>query len=267
MFDKLKEGKIFVGGIDMHYVSFGTGSIPLIMIPGLGDGLATVKGKGIVLWNSYRLFAKDYRVWIFSRKNQLEPGCTTRDMARDLAEALNKLQIGPAHVLGVSQGGMIAQWLAVDYPEKVIKLVLGISVSHTTETIKSVIQSWIDMCREKRYGDLTVDTMEKTFTDKYLKKWRPFYWLLRLYKPNVGERFVIQAESCLSHDARGQLIQLSMPVLVIGGGQDRVTGAGSVEELAGEIPHSKVIVFPELGHGAFEESREFNLEIMKFLVS
>jgi pimeloyl-ACP methyl ester carboxylesterase len=57
-----------------------------------------------------------------------------------------------------------------------------------------------------------------------------------------------------------------MPVLVIGGGQDLVTGSGSLEELASEIPHSKLIVFPELGHGAFEETREFNLGVLKFLV-
>lgn len=32
---------------------------------------------------TYRSFAKDYTVWVFSRKNGLSVGCTTRDMARD----------------------------------------------------------------------------------------------------------------------------------------------------------------------------------------
>jgi len=31
--------------------------------------------------------------------------------------------------MGISQGGMIAQWLAIDYPENIIKLAIVISVS------------------------------------------------------------------------------------------------------------------------------------------
>lgn len=98
----------------MDYVVFGKGRECLVMIPGLGDGLVTVKGMARVLAVTYRMYAKNYTVYMFSRKNGLEKGYSTKDMARDQAEAMEALGILRAKVLGVSQGGMIAQYLAAE---------------------------------------------------------------------------------------------------------------------------------------------------------
>ncbi|MGN0250788.1 MAG: alpha/beta fold hydrolase [Oliverpabstia sp.] len=70
------------------------------------------------------MYANDYKVFIFSRKNDLEEGYSTRDMARDQAEAMKMLGIKSANILGISQGGMIAQYLAIDYPDLVVLAVL-----------------------------------------------------------------------------------------------------------------------------------------------
>lgn len=70
---------------------------------------------------AYRMYANDYKVFIFSRKNDLEEGYSTRDMARDQAEAMKMLGIKSANILGISQGGMIAQYLAIDYPDIIEK--------------------------------------------------------------------------------------------------------------------------------------------------
>ena len=93
MFGKIKEGTIQIENSHMHYAAFGKGSRPLVIIPGLSDGLRTIKGTGLLLWFLYRSFAKEYRIWVFSRKNELEPGITTREMARDQAAAMDKLEI------------------------------------------------------------------------------------------------------------------------------------------------------------------------------
>ena len=58
----------------MDYVEFGYGSRPLIILPGLGDGLRTVHGQAVNLAFYYRKIAPYYRVYIFSRKNKLEEG-------------------------------------------------------------------------------------------------------------------------------------------------------------------------------------------------
>lgn len=73
----------------MNYVSFGNGSDTLVMLPGLGDGLTTVKGMALL----YRTYTKDYTVYIFSRRNNLKEGTSTRDMASDQAKAMRILGI------------------------------------------------------------------------------------------------------------------------------------------------------------------------------
>jgi pimeloyl-ACP methyl ester carboxylesterase len=47
---------------------------------------------------------------------------TLEDMAEDTAGLLRELDLGPAHVIGVSMGGMIAQTLAADHPDQVVTL-------------------------------------------------------------------------------------------------------------------------------------------------
>ena len=92
--DKINLGK----DEDMYFVSFGSGTKQLVIIPGLSDGLVTVKGKGRILAKYYKIFAKDFRVTVFSRKNQLKKGYTIKDMAHDQKRAMVKLGIKDAYV-------------------------------------------------------------------------------------------------------------------------------------------------------------------------
>jgi len=266
---RVKEGTIQVGGSDMHYVAFGKGTKPLVIIPGLGDGLRTVKGTGRVMALSFRSYARDYRVWIFSRKNELESGFTTRDMAREQAEAMEQLNIDNAYVMGVSQGGMIAQWLAIDYLQKVARLVVAISLSRQNAIIEEVVGNWIQLAEQERYGELAIDTMEKTYTEKYLRRWRPFYWFVKKAgKPASKARFLVQANSCLTHDAYSELARIKCPTLIIGGDSDKIVGGSEVQqEMADAIPDSNVIIFPGYGHGVYAETRDFNMKVLSFLDS
>ena len=115
MFWNAKNGRISIGDTEMDYISFGRGNKNLIMIPGVGDGLTTVKGLAVPMAFLYRKLSGDYKVYVFSRKNRLEDDYSTKDMADDQAEAMRKLGIAKAMVIGVSQGGMIAQHLAIDH--------------------------------------------------------------------------------------------------------------------------------------------------------
>ena len=94
-------GCVPVGDTDMYYVSFGEGERKLVVLPGLSDGLATVKGKALLLSGVYRKFLKDYTVYMFSRKNRMPEGYTIRGMADDQALAMKNLGISKACVLGV----------------------------------------------------------------------------------------------------------------------------------------------------------------------
>ena len=252
----------------MDFVSFGNGDKRLLMIPGLSDGLKTVKGMAAVMATMYKSFAKSHRVYIMSRKNYLEKGYSTRDMAADYKTALEKLGISQADVFGVSQGGMIAQYIAIDYPVLVEKLVLAVTLSKQNETVQNVVGNWIKMAEANDYKSIFIDTAEKSFTEKRLKKYRPLYPLLsKTGKPKSFDRFIIQANACITHNAYNELDKIKCPTLVIGGDSDKVTGPGTSEEIAGKITNSKLKIFEGYGHGVYDEAKEFNRLVLEFLNS
>lgn len=268
MIFNIEENSVAIDNTEMDYVAFGQGQQPLVILPGLSDGLKTVSGQALLLAFYYRQFSKDFGVYVFSRKDELEESYSTRDMARDQNTALEKLEIEKAYVMGISQGGMIAQHLAVDFPYRVEKLVIAVSLARQNETIQRVVGSWISMAKSSDYRSLVIDTMEKTFTDKQLRIYRPFYPIIsRVGKPASFTRFLIQASACLAHDASQALETIRCPTLVIGGDCDRVAGAGTSQEIATSIEHSQLVLYKGLGHGAYEEAKDFNRRIKDFLCS
>lgn len=268
MFYEAKERNVKIGKTDMDYVTFGRGQKSFIIIPGLGDGLRTVKGTKILLARMYKLFAKEYKVYVFSRKNHIEEGYSIRDMAEDQKIAMENLGIKNAYIMGVSQGGMISQYLAIDYPEMVDKLIIGVSVSKQNDIIQEVIKNWITLAENNDYRNLIIDTMEKTFTEDKLKGYRVLYPILtRVGKPKNFTRLIIQANACLYHNAYDELDKIKCPTLVIGGDSDKVVGKKASEEMAERINKSKLILYKGLGHGAYEEAKDFNQQVLKFLIS
>jgi len=262
-----KNGTVMIGDTEMDYISFGKGSEILIILPGLGDGLSTVKGTALPFAMAYRAYAANYKVYVFSRKNQIKEGYSTRDMAKDQAEAMKMLSISKADIMGVSQGGMIAQYLAVDYPNLVNKLVLAVTLSRQNDTIQKALSSWIEMVKHGDYKGLLIDTAEKSYSERYLKKHRFLYPLLgRMGKPKDFSRFFIQADACLTHNAHEELKKIKCPTLIIGGDDDKVVGVDASKEMADQIDGNKLVLYKGLGHGAYEEGKDFNRQVMDFLL-
>lgn len=261
-----KNSTIAIDDTDMDYISFGKGKEILVILPGLGDGFTTVKGTALPFAMAYRMYAKNYKVYVFSRKNRLKQGYSTRDMAKDQAEVMNKLGIVKADIMGVSQGGMIAQYLAIDYPNLVNKLILAVTLSKQNETVQKVVSSMIEIAKHEDYKTLMMDTAEKSYSEKYLKKHRFLYSILgRVGKPKDFSRFLIQANSCISHNAYHELDKIESPTLIIGGDSDKMVGSNSSVEIAERIRISELFIYKGLGHAAYEEAKDFNFKILDFL--
>lgn len=266
MFWNAKNGSVRLGNTEMDYISFGKGRDILVMLPGLGDGLATVKGKAAVLALMYSVYAKNYKMYVFSRKNLISKGYSTRDMAENQARAMALLGIGPANILGISQGGMIAQHLAINHSELVKKLVLAVTPSSPNSTLTDAIDHWIKLAQQRDYKGLMIDTAERSYSPQYLKKYRFLYPLLdKIGKPKSFDRFFIQAEACVRHNALPQLESITCPTLVIGGDCDKIAGKDTCTELAGKIKNSQLHIYSGLGHGAYEEAKNFHHQVLKFL--
>lgn len=266
MFWKAKNGNIKIDDTDMDYITFGKGSKPLVMIPGLGDGLTTVKGMAVFMALTYHMYAHDYKVYVFSRKNHLEKGYFTRDMARDQAEAMRKLGISNAMIVGVSQGGMIAQYLTIDSPDLVEKLVLVVTLSKQNEIVQEVIESWIKLAELGDHKSLMIDIAEKSYSEKYLKKYRMTYPIIgKIGKPKNYDRFLIQANACIQHKAYDELEKIKCPTLVIGGEEDKIVGVNASIEIADKIKNSELYLYKDLGHALYEEAKDFNKRVQEFL--
>lgn len=261
-----KNGCVNIGDKDMDYVSFGQGNKAFIVLPGLSDGLVTVQGKALLLAKPYVKFFKDYTVYMFSRKNEMPEGYSIRDMASDQAKALKELGITRASVMGVSQGGMIAQFLAIDYPEMVEKLIITVSAPRVNEMIHSTVSAWIKMAQNGDHRSLMADTAEKGYSEKYLKKYRKLYPILgKIGKPQNYNRFFVNAKAILEFDAYEELNKIVCPTYIIGGDDDKTVGVNASYEMKEKIKYSEMYIYKGLGHAAYEEAKDYYGRVYEFL--
>lgn len=266
MFWNAKNGEVRLGETSMSYASFGHGSNVLVILPGLSDGLATVKGKALLLAAPYRPYLADFTIYMFSRKDTMPEGYSIKDMAADQAQAMRKLSVERYSVLGVSQGGMIAQYLAVLCPENVEKLVIAVSAPCVNETVRGNLRRWLVSAEKGDHKQLMIDTAENSYSSEYLKKYRKMYPLLgHIGKPKDYRRFQRNAEAILSFDAEEDLRKISCPTLIIGGKEDKIVGPEASYELHEKIKGSELHMYDGLGHAAYEEAPDFNERVFGFL--
>lgn len=262
-----KNRSVKIDNTEMHYVSFGHGSKNLIVLPGLSDGLLTVKGKALLLASSYTKYFKDYTVYMFSRKNDMLESYSIRDMATDQAKALQTLGITKTSVMGVSQGGMIAQFLAIDYPELVEKLIITVSAPRVNDMIHENVSSWIEMAKRGDHKSLMIDVAEKGYSEKYLRMYRKAYPVMgHIGKPHNYNRFFANANAILTFDASEELDKIVCPTYIIAGKEDKTVGINASYEMKERINDSELYVYEGLGHAAYEEAKDFYSRVYDFLM-
>lgn len=260
-----KNGSVPIGMTEMDYVAFGDGVKKLVVIPGLSDGLATVKGKAVLLAPPYKKFFRDYTVYMFSRKNKMPEGYSIEDMAEDQVSVMRALGIEKACILGVSQGGMISQEIAIRHPEAVEKLILGVTAPYANDVVRKAVSGWMDMVQKGDHVALMLDTAEKMYSKSYLEKNRKWFPLLaKLTKPKSYDRFLKNAQAILGFDAREELSKITCPTLILAGEDDNTVGNEAPMQLHNGIAGSRLHVYPGLGHGAYEEAGDFYDRVLEF---
>ena len=263
-----KNATLSINGKTVDYVTFGTGNQPLVIIPGLGDGLQTVKGMAMPFSITYRILADRYKIYVFSRINELRQGYTTRDMAADVAEAMEVLTITSAYVMGISQGGMIAQWLAADFPERVQKLILAVTTAKPSQLARERIEHWQKLSQSGNFKHLMLDIAQHSYTQKSYQKWRLLYNVMGIFgRIKDKQRIDIQSVSCLKHDSLDFLEKINCPTLIIEAEKDDVLGVDGSLELHQHIKDSQLTILPECGHALYEQNKDFQKRVLVFLES
>lgn len=250
-------------GTTIDCASFGRGNKTLVLLPGLS--FQRVRGSALLLAYMYRIFSKEYTVYVIDKKEYIPDGYTIREMADDTAFAMERLGLCSADVFGVSQGGMIAQYLAVDYPQLVHKLVLGVTAARQNRTMEEVLGGWIQMAEQGRYEAIVEDMLRKMYSEKYVKKYGWLFPILsKIGKPKDFTRFIALARACFACDCYSEVDRITCPVFVIGGKEDKVVTGAASEEIAEKL-RCELYMYYTLGHGAYDEAHDFNKHIYKFL--
>jgi pimeloyl-ACP methyl ester carboxylesterase len=211
----------------------------------------------------YRGYARHFKVYAVSRKRGLPAGYTTKDMARDYAQAIDEIG-GPVNVLGLSMGSLIAQYLIADFPSRVHRLVLSLGSSRSIPQTVEKARRWIELVQKEKWNELYADTVDVTFSGLHREFWRRVTPLL-MGRPEIPTDFVVSLEACIRHDARERLKEIMAPTLVLGGKRDQLIPEPYFHELANLIPTAKLKLL-DGGHGLYEEQkREFDITVINFL--
>lgn len=261
-----------VGAIDIYYEIHGPPEAPpLVLIGG---------------WASYRwiwfrqvpTLKEKYRCIVFDnrgagRSSKPDYPYTMSMLADDVVGLMKALDIENAHILGISMGGLIAQQIAISYPEKVRSLILvsthfggpnyipmddrtmALLIALPTETIS------VEQAREMRY--------RATFSPEFLKENRPILeqideWAEKHPTPLFAQ--VHQSSATSEFNSESKLNKIIAPTLILHGANDCAVPTKNGELLAERIPNSKLKIIKDAAHFVIiEKYEEFNNEVMKFI--
>ncbi len=250
--------------MNMEYFAFGSGKRKFVILPGLS--VHSVMGAADAVAAAYKDFTDTYTVYVFDRAKHIGDGYTVRDMAADTADAMQALHIADADVFGASQGGMIAQYLAIDRPELVHSMILGSTLAKPNDTFLSVIAEWVRLADNRDERGLSESFAERVYSGATLDAYRD-----TLIAANLGireeeyRRFSVLAKACLTFDCSALLGAVRCPVLVLGAEGDRVVTAEGSRQIAEAIGCALYLYGEGYGHGVYDEAPDYRQRCLDFL--
>jgi len=266
--------------IQMYYECHGEGEA-LMLLSGTGE-----TGDN---WRIFQApaFAQEYQVITFDyrgvgQSDKPDAPYSTRQFAADAVGLLDALGIESAHVMGHSMGGRVAQWMALDHPERVRSLVLsstgsgqyapdvdvvrGLPFKQTLEMIEMGYEAWWQAHFADE--DFWYPPEVRAARPDLLEKRRPLSSQTRPpLRPYL--RHVIARQQ---HETTTLLDQIKAPTLVIVGGKDRTIGGTgnhfeAAKALAECIPNAKRVVMEGAAHGYLwqmpDEANRITLDFLR----
>lgn len=252
------------------YVKFGRGQEKLIVFPPLNDALFDVFHYDWYFPLYLKAFIPDYEIYVISRPRNMPVGYETSDMARDYGEMITE-ELGPAHILGVSIGGFIAQHYAHQFPNLVKNLVLAVTAHKMGEGGLLTARKWIPWSRKGLWQKLHEDMIDITYTGKtyFFHKAIAKCFNKQLFK-NVcpAEDFIISGQAGMIHHTKDILSEIKAKTFIVGGTEDSLFPKELIQETAELLPHSELHLIEGAKHGAYEENHtQVNSKILTFLKS
>jgi pimeloyl-ACP methyl ester carboxylesterase len=256
---------IEANGVELCTESFGDpADAPILLVMGVGGSMLwweegfcrrLADGRRFVIRYDHRDTGRSVTYDVGS------PGYTGADLVADAVGVLDAYAVPAAHVVGVSAGGAFAQLLALDFPGRVLSLVL-ISTSAATPGDRDLPASTEDFARFVTTA--TADWSDAGSVIEYLVEYsrvlaggrRPFDEaavrdlvrrdVVRAHNFAATQNHNLIADGERSHEA---LFSIVAPTLVIHGTADPMFPLEHGKALAEEIPGARLLTLEGAGHG------------------
>jgi pimeloyl-ACP methyl ester carboxylesterase len=252
-----------------YYELLGSGD-PLLLIPGLGTTAA--------LWEpAVGELSQQFSLVLFDNRGvgRSVAKCTPHmlsDLAVDVIELMDHLQLDRAHIMGLSLGGIIAQQVAIDHPSRVDRLVLVSCGNRFGPYLRQVAHLLARALRHfpPEYFRRTVELLGTgpeyfdAHADEIEKK------IALAVKQGIGRGAVARQLRCLAATDGAQRPddRILAPTLCVGCEHDTMIPARYVQQMSREIPESEFLLVPGSGHNPFLERPEFIVpRVIEFLAS
>lgn len=254
-------------GARIYWDEQGSGE-PILLIMGLGYPSDAWHRTRPVLAKSFRTIALDNRG---IGRSEMPPGpYPIALMASDALTVLDAAGVASAHVYGVSMGGMIAQELTLQHPERVRSLILGCTAAggptaiQVEPEVRRVLMARGSMSAEEA-AEVAIPIIYDQGTprsriDEDLEVRRP--WFAR------PEAYNAQLQGILVWESYSRLHQIGKPTLVIHGETDRLIPPANGKLIAEKIPGARLVLVPYASHIYQTDQPEASLpKIVEFLTS
>jgi len=262
--------KVRCDDINVCYDVKGKG-FPLVMITGLSGNMDSWDPRLIAgLSEKYSTVLFDNRG--AGRTDAPKINYTIKMFADDTVRLMDNLKIKKAHIFGISMGGMIAQELTLNYPQKVEKLVLcstHCGVSKSVPASPKVLSVLISMTAGAKSEDIIRNMFSIAFTEDFIKN-NPDYIRSAteraMIAPITSDAFRRQLMATSVWDAYTRLPMIKAPTLVMAGKKDILIPPENAKILADRIPRANLVYFEKSGHSLYPHEPEKMLAtLLEFL--
>ncbi len=236
----------------MYYEIYGKG-FPCILIAGLSADINWWTQEFI------NVFSQNFKTIVFDnrgagRTDKPKMDYTIKMFADDTVGLMDVLNIEKAHVSGASMGGGIAQEVAINYPQRVEKLILMCTACGGSESIiasDEILQTLASRTEDTPINEYYDRIMPTLFTEDFISNNLEF---LEMYKnqilktPIPYDSYQRQMAAVAIADTSMRLKKIIAPTLILHGKEDILVPPGNAEILEKGIPNAKRIMLEETAH-------------------
>jgi 3-oxoadipate enol-lactonase len=259
------------GGARLAFAVTGnpTADVPILLNRPLGGSMALWGEFADRLSGAFRVIEFDPRG--VGASSDLPAFFSTRAMAGDAIALLDFLGVPRAHFFGLSLGGMVASWAAIDARDRVSRLVLASTLSESTAISRRVAGHVFGLLRAfaSHGADAEVQLVREILSPEFRSEHPERVAAIEAdvrRTPTKRRNLVLLALAAAAHDADRALGGNSTTTLLLNGELDPIAGRVSQSELLRDLPNAALQIVPHAGHDlSLEAPIELADRIIRFL--